>query len=329
MKNTIYLWLVTLAVVLVGCKNDETMVLQNFNVLSPLTVSDTLPNFKTSLPKFSAKFDNVASWKVTITGNISKATKTFSGTSQTINVVWNGLSDNLPLFGKEGCTVELSFPDSKNNPNQIKLTTKDIVNIDKGSVLITAFATDNFNPITGWQSDWQATFTKNAKPTSADGTPYLYMTGHGFWQGTTDAEKANNPYIDYLLFKPSNSDINYGLYWPLPNNSSRVYFNAMIYCSKADIGQHYKDASITFTLGQEDGNEGSFTVNPTWEGWKIVSVNYNSLVFKKSDLPRPDRIKTLTIVTISKATAVPIVETMTAFDHLIFTLDRPFNPFNN
>lgn len=86
----------------------------NGSLIADFSVSNTIPFF------FKAKFDKSITWKLTITGDTSGATKTFIGTSAQIDsltALWRGEQDSLYYFTRETCKVCLSdyYPLDKNN----------------------------------------------------------------------------------------------------------------------------------------------------------------------------------------------------------------------
>lgn len=86
----------------------------NGGFIADFSVTNTVPFF------FKAKFDKSITWKLTITGDTSGATKTFIGTSAQIDsltALWRGEQDSLYYFTKETCKVCLSdyYPIDKNN----------------------------------------------------------------------------------------------------------------------------------------------------------------------------------------------------------------------
>jgi hypothetical protein len=77
----------------------------NGGFIANFSVTNTVPFF------FKAKFDKSITWKLTITGDTSGATKTFIGTSSQIDsmtATWKGEQDSLYYFTRETCKVTLS-----------------------------------------------------------------------------------------------------------------------------------------------------------------------------------------------------------------------------
>lgn len=86
----------------------------NGGFIADFSLANTVPFF------FKAKFDKSITWKLTITGDTSGATKTFIGTSSQIDsltALWRGEQDSLYYFVRETCKATLSdyYPVGNNN----------------------------------------------------------------------------------------------------------------------------------------------------------------------------------------------------------------------
>jgi hypothetical protein len=329
MKNLIYLTLLLTLSIFIGCKHEDTIGPQiadltvPFNVATPLAVSNNNPDFSTGTTNITAKFDKPAAWKITITGKTSKAMKVFTGSTPDMNVVWNGAADNLPFFGMEECNVVLSFPNFPDKPVQSTVVTiKGLTDPDKGGIIITncklsKIKDSEYKDSTYWMSDYPQTTTINTNPTSADGNPYIVMQGAG--------QNATNPYVDFLSIYPIASDKPYGEFWPLPTDPTRVFFNILVYGSLKDTASHYSDASLNILFNEQNGNQGKITIIPNWEGWRLLSFNYSKLTFTKTDRPQANKIRYIQFVLLTtKPAPFNVVNVKTAFNHLIWTLDKPF-----
>ncbi len=291
------------ALLFASCKHEETTgprlvnLFAEFTVAEPLTLSSATPDFSAGPLIIKAKFDKYVSWKLSITGKQTKATKVFTGSSPEMDIVWNGLSSNVPFFGLEACDVALSYPNfPERMPETATFTIKGVADPDKEGIIITDFKvskvqdtyTGNFSDTTKWMSDFNATSTASLNPTPADGSPYLISSGTG----------GADPYVDQLNIYANASDKAYGKYWPLVNDPNRVYFNVMVYSSLLDT---YKDASIQFIFNEEGGNTATAVVDPNWEGWQVKSFKYSGMKFKDATVPpRPDRVRFVSIVILTK-----------------------------
>lgn len=333
MRRIIQYSIVAVALLIGGCKNEEMIGPRIVNLYAPfevtehLSVSNTAPDFSGgSTVNIKAKFDKYASWKLTITGRKTKTTKVFTGESPEVDITWDGSADNLPFFDLETCDLSLIYPNFSDKPaDTTSLTIKGVYDPDKNGIIITNFKVSRikeiyngaFGDTTKWESDYNPTSTASSNPIPADGNPYLFST--------VALPGPSTPYLDQLNIYANASDIAYGKYWPLVSDPKRVYFNVMVYCSLVDTS-HYKDARLEFTFTEEGGNTATARIQPDWEGWQIKSFSYASMEFKDKDaLPRPDRIRKVSIVFLTTA-AVPdkSIRYKTAYDHLIWTLDKPY-----
>ena len=81
-----------------------------FSIINNLTIN-TKPYFAVNvIPNFLATFNETISWTIVITGDSSTGIKTFSGTSNSINVSWDGTHDGTYYFEDgEPATATLSI----------------------------------------------------------------------------------------------------------------------------------------------------------------------------------------------------------------------------
>jgi hypothetical protein len=167
---------------------------------------------------FSATFNKVVNWKITVTGNTSKAQKIFSGDSKTINLsnaLWNGSTTKFPIFGIESCTAQLTIKD-------IVDTFKVNINITqpkKIDGLVIADFEGGLN--SAWtkfiQSGANMDFKVKADTFAPQGTKYLNMAGTVNWD-----------YLIGLIDYPASA---YGgnPTLALDANPENVYFNCLVY----------------------------------------------------------------------------------------------------
>ena len=246
------------------------------NILEDLKIVGDSVNFENGESlHFTASFSKIVDWKIRIQGLNSGSIKIISGKSNVINSInssWDGSSTELPFFGSENCSVELSFEthDTLIESELYIFTPKNYVN--ENTVLITDFEA-GFNPnFTGF---FQAGCTKSLTiGSSGEGTKYLQQFGTCDWDWLIG-------YIDYY----SNFWLNQNI---LVNDPSQVYFNIMI---KGDSTisevdgvpnslfklEFYEDENNDgyYDANTEDRYDFEFDVN--WKGWKMVSINYNDV----------------------------------------------------
>ena len=110
-----------------SCRKDTT-TFDGPNIEETLGAFRILENFKSSKDSvafataenvnFTAKFNKVANWTITVTGKLSKAQKIITGQSKTIdltNAVWNGSTTVFPMFkaeeiGRASCRERVLMP---------------------------------------------------------------------------------------------------------------------------------------------------------------------------------------------------------------------------
>jgi hypothetical protein len=328
MKNTIHITFLFAISLLIGCTSKDTIGPQivdltaPFNVVTPLAVSNSSPDFSSTTTKITAKFDKNALWKVTISGKTSKAIKVFTGSTPDMSVDWNGVADNLPFFQLEDCIITLSFPNFPDKPAQTTMVTiKGLTDPDQGGIIITnfkntKFKSGEFKDSTYWWADF-TTSMASTNPVSADGNPYCIISG--------PSQQPNNPYVGFFTIFAIASDKPYNPNWPTNiTEPSRLYFNMFVYCSSKDSLFSYKDAALKLEFTEEDGNVGTISLSPNWEGWKIVTINYANLKFLNSKTPQPNKVKKLQITLLATKPPYNVLKVKTAFNHLIWTLDKPY-----
>ena len=117
-----YITLSVLILVLFSCHKKDSIIdgpsLEDlngqFSVLIPLAASSDSVDFASGeTVYFTALFSKTSEWNLKITGLVSGAVKTMTGTSNELNAsssLWSGETTNLPIFKNENCKVELTFP---------------------------------------------------------------------------------------------------------------------------------------------------------------------------------------------------------------------------
>jgi hypothetical protein len=94
---------------IVGFEGPAQCVSADFAVTQAFSANSTV-NFSTDSVTFTAAFNEVTSWTITVTGQTSGATVSFSGKSNTINTVWRGNPGSIVFFQVEQVTAELKVP---------------------------------------------------------------------------------------------------------------------------------------------------------------------------------------------------------------------------
>jgi hypothetical protein len=345
-----------LAILLVAsCRNKEQLgpdlvgIYGPVTIVTPLAVNTPSVNFATGgMVFFTASFQNSAVWTITITGS-NGAQKVITGISKEINAensTWAGQADFPPSFLAGSATATLSFKNSVVTESvSFNITAKP--NSDLSSdVLVTDFvinrqicycslppAPNDTVPKNRWPNDWPGASNTNSTYTKPDGNAYMFMGPATAWQG------GGSPYVDVLRISARNSIVNYGKYYPLYADPSKVYFNIMVYNTGTPTW-----LQISFFEEEQDGTPGAgpdrhLTIKPNWIGWKLISVKYSDLIANNSAAAanvQPQKVSDIQIVLFSNVPTANLlasptdpmvnVNVSTAFDHITFTHNAPYQP---
>jgi len=333
-KNICILLLAT--VLIASCKKTEQLgpdlvgIYGSVTVTEPLAVNTPSVNFATDgVVFFTAKFQNDAVWTITITG-ANGAKKSITGISKEINAensTWKGTADVPPSFIAGAVTATLSFQnDALTESVPFTITAKRTSDFTT-DVLVTDFKVSpiqNYGALpilpTNWPSDFPLTVNFLSTHGLPDGNAYLTMGPQAPWQ------PGGSPFVDILTISPRNSIKNYGTYYPLYADPTKVYFNIMVYNTGTPTW-----LQISF---MEDGVVArGLNIKPNWTGWKLVSVRYSDLTPNSSAAAsnvQPQKITGIQLVLLSNvATNSPLLPTTAvsaAIDHMTFTHNAPYQP---
>lgn len=310
----------SLSLVFISCEKDETIGPNheqvknaNLNITQSLSASVSSQNFSSGATvEFTAKLEFDKEWVITISGDNSGASTTFSGIGSHISAVWNGSTGGtLPLFQAEPITVTLSFPAHSGTTESIAITSTGVRNIDAGGVLVSDFSAA---PIVtfgnaGWESDWPLTTNANGDFSQPDNTPYLY-SAEAPWQ-------AGSPYIDITYIPSLYSDPGTALF-PLYADPSRVYFNVFVHGDLAS-----QDTWVQFQLVEKSGTTYSYDLRPDWDGWRLISLTYEEMAGVTGG--NPAQLEKIGIVLLTDAVLPSSQVVNYAIDHMIFTFDKPLS----
>jgi hypothetical protein len=335
MKKINFILAILLLVSFSSCrKNTKTFegpsiddIFSSFKLLENFKANRDSVNFSTGQNVvFTAQFNKVVEWTITITGATSKSVKTIIGTSKTIdasNGSWNGSTTKFPVFALENCKVELSI---KDEPTTYLLSEK-IIGIKKNLGFVVAdFET---GLLTGWtkfaQSGANMDFQVKTDSLAPEGKKYLNMAGTVDWD-----------YLIGLIDFPASA---YGTakVFPLNSNPDAVYFNTMVY------GVPNSNPSIVLFQFREDENaNGVFDGNSEdqydyelkvdWAGWKLVSVKYSALTSlvngqpatpKGNGLRNPDKLGKISMLHLANPSDG---FASSKLDNIILTENAPLQP---
>jgi len=285
-KIIIFISLISLSCL--SCRKEKNVIdgpsvseiFSSFTILENFKASRDSVNFKNlESVYFTATFNKIVSWQITIVGKTSKAVKVIKGDGKVIavnNSTWNGTTTTLPLFAKEMCTATLSIKD-------VTPVYEVNVNVTEPKVL-TGFMIADFeaglNP--GWtkfaQTSANMDFKVKTDSLAPQGKNYFNMAGTVNWD-----------YLIGLIDFPATA---YGasVTYPLSTNPNDVYFNCLIYGvpntnQSIILFQFREDENSDGTLNANNEDQYDFEVKVDWVGWKLVSIRYADLVSLSNGAP--------------------------------------------
>ncbi|MBX9852093.1 MAG: hypothetical protein K2X86_10075 [Cytophagaceae bacterium] len=306
-----YILLITISLAMFSCKHDNVEMIgpnvcgtsDNFAVTTNLTVVNNPVSLAAGgQQQFMATFNEIATWKIIITGTISGAKKTLSGRGSAINATWDGSTDNVFFFRTEPVTTSLEIPcrESIAGPGFTISSMR-----TQSGTLITDF--DGGGIGMGWGTTPLDVVQKSQADSAIfppQGTKYYHMKG-------TDATN------DQSIAMYTNSN---GPVFGLNADPDRVYFNVFIY------GTGLPNSRIDLRLMETDGDQFTYAQNITWTGWKLISVKYadfENTLPGGNVLPNPDLCNRVRFFLKS---AFKGGSSEAIFDYAVFTLDTPFQP---
>ncbi len=298
----------------------------DFSVLSDFSVSSAEVDFAAGEETyFMAQFNKTVDWTITITGKSSGAVKTISDRTKEIdasNATWNGSTTEFPVFAAEDCEAVLTIVDVADT---FRLDLKTLSPKPNEGLVLADFETTGFDP--DWtvfiQSGADMDFAVHMDPLAPHGGGYLNMAGTVNW--------------DWLIGLIDFNAAAYGTNgFELSTDPSAVYFNCMVYGEPS-----FNKSLILFRLDEDENGDGTFDPNTEdqysyelwvdWEGWKLVSIPYNSfqaLVNGQPSTPNgngswePNKLDKLSMLHLADPAQG---QASTKIDYLIFT-DAPLEP---
>ena len=321
-------------VTFVACRKDTTNFdgasieeqYSDFSIVEPFaTNKDSVAFASSETVQFSARFNKTVNWKISIVGQTSKAKKTITGLSKSIdasNAIWNGSTSQFPMFKEEKCFAKLTI-ESVNDSFQVVVNVKSI-KVNNG--LVIADFENGFN--TAWtkfvQSGANMDFAVKTDTLAPQGAKYLKMAGTVNWD-----------YLIGLIDFPASA---YGApTLALPSNPDDVYFNCLIYGVPST-----NESLVLFQIKEDENANGSFNasnedeydlqVTVNWEGWKLVSFKYSDipcLINGQPSIPKgnsqhnPDKIWKISMLHLANpANGFASCK----LDYIIFTNNAPLEP---
>lgn len=334
MKKYIICLSVVLSLLISGCRKD-TLVIDGPNIQESLSTFRILTPFKCNKDSvafgnpetaiFSASFNKVVNWEISVTGQTSKAKKVWTGQGKKIdatNSTWNGSTTFFPLFKSEKCVATLKIEgiqDSFQLPLKIKSP-----KVNQGFLL--ADFENGFNPL--WtrfvQSGANMDFNIKSDAFTPQASKYLRMAGKVNW--------------DYLIGLIDFNAKAYGATktLALSTNPDEVYFNCLIYGEPNTneslvLFQFKEDEDANGIINASSDDEYDYQVTVNWTGWKLISVKYSDIVTLVNGQPaapkgngqhNPNKIGKISMLHLANpANGFAACK----IDYLIFT-DKPLEP---
>jgi len=331
-----------LAVVLIAsCRNKEQLGPDlKVTIVEPLAVNTPAVDFAGGNKIFfTAVFENPTAWTITVSA-ANGAKKILTGVSKEINEAnssWTGTADVIPSFMAGPVTAKLTFQvDPIEDSVPFTISTKRVS--DKiTDVLVSNFTSSPVQNYGGTiaPGNWPSTYPLTTNTDNAyfvpDGNAYEIMG-----DPTTPWQGAGSPFVDIVSIAARNSSQNYGTYYPLSADPNNVYFNIMVYGNETPVWleiNFFEVEALDHNSPTNPSADRKLTIKPNWTGWKLVSVKYADLIPADADAAaniRPDKISDIQIVLLSNLLpsnpAMLTTPIRTAFDHITFTHDTPYQP---
>lgn len=333
MKNTLIIILVTFSLI-VSCRKDHKMdgpsiseIYSDFKLLEPFKSSKDSVDFKNGESVyFTASFNKIVNWKISISGNTSKANKVITGQSRVIslsNALWNGSTTQFPMFAIENCTAKLTIEDVLDSfmlPIRIKQT-----KVNQGFLIADFEAGLNASWTKFIQSGANMDFKVKSDAFSPQAKSYLNMAGTVNWD-----------YLIGLIDFPAKA-YNSNVTFPLNANADAVYFNCLIYGvpntnTSLVLFQFKEDENSDGTFNANNEDEYDYQVTVDWVGWKLVSIKYSDIVTlvngspssaKGNAIHNPDKISKISMLHLANPNDG---FASTKIDYLIFTDGKILEP---
>jgi hypothetical protein len=335
MKKKLSILLVLAITLSVSCRKNKTDfdgpsindIYSNFKLLETFKADRDSVNFSEGQQVvFTAKFNKIVDWTITITGSTSKSVKEIKGTSKTIdasNAAWNGSSTKFPIFTQENCIAKLTIKDVTDTFS----VSEKIV----GTKKIEGFMIADFEAgiKTGWtrfaQSGANMDFQVKTDTLAPEGKKYMNMAGTVNWD-----------WLIGLIDFPATA---YGAAktFPLSTNPDAVYFNCLIYGVPSTnptlvLFQFKEDENADGVINANTDDEYDYQVNVDWVGWKLISVKYSDMSYlvngvpgtpKGNGLRNPDKIGKISMLHLANPNDG---FASSKLDLMIFTENGPVQP---
>lgn len=335
MKHILYL---SALLFIFSCDNDypEFMGSSLNDQFGELTFVDSLssssPSFDFSQPSipryFEASWTKNLEWTLTITGNQSGASKSFTGFGSKIDMnstAWIGSADDFPSFYYEDCSVQLVLLDSETELVQNTTVTIDEIKLPQEGLVVIADFEDGYptNSIEYVQpgSDMKFEITNGG---AAQGQNFYSMGGYVNW----------DYYLGSLKIAADVSALE-----SVP--SSLVYFNIAVI--GGEQGQVPANQFIKVICRESDNETYVYEFNPIdWSDWRLLSLPYDEFTLEGTpgnNQKNPSNITLVEVLSLScpagpgpiAGGGTPCEENTdlivkTNIDYITFTTNEPYQP---
>jgi hypothetical protein len=335
MKKNLSILLCAVLLLSISCRKNKTQfdgpsineIYSDFKIIDSFKINKDSVNFTNAeTAVFSAKFNKIVDWTISIYGAASKATKIISGSSKQIDIsngTWNGSSTVFPIFNTENCKAILRVKDVSDS---FMVFTK-IVGTKKLEGFIIADFESGIKA--GWnkfaQTGANMDFQVKTDSLAPEGKKYLSMAGTVNWD-----------WLIGLIDFPATA---YGTAktFPLSTNPNNEYFNCLIYGTSEQnpslvLFQFKEDENADGAINANTDDEYDYQVTVNWIGWKLISVKYAEMGYlvngepktpKGNGLHNPDKL--------SKISMLHLANPLDGFassklDLMIFTQNGPLQP---
>lgn len=319
----------------VACRKDNktdgpsiSEIYSSFKVMVPFTVSTDTVDFEAGQKAvFTASFNKIVNWEITVTGLSSNARKVITGQSREINssnATWNGSTSVFPMFKQENCIAKLKIENETDSfmlPVRVAKT-----KIDQGYI-IADFETGLKTAWTRFiQNGASMDFKVKTDATAPQAGAYLNMAGTVNWD-----------WLIGLVDFPASA---YGTAktFALNSNPDNVYLNCLIYgdASAANTSlvlfQLKEDENADGVINASSDDEYDYEIKVDWSGWKLISIKYSDIVTLVNGQPttpkgnaqhNPDKLGKISMLHLANPNNG---FASTKIDYIVFTNDKPLEP---
>ena len=302
---------------------------------------------------FKAKFSKKASWTLKIKSVLTGAVREFTGTSDSLsiaNTLWSGQSDSLIFSNNDVCTATLSVLGLDNKwVTNFKSVSQPSLLKTGNAINFGAFAnfdvSSEFAVSYGDKNDQIGFMKADPEYQGANGKFSLYVhaldgNGDGFCGGfemetavaligKITSKDPENVYINAYVkgYGKPNSGVKFLLYELDTLNSD----NPQAVINASNLVTEFPDVSKHSDLIKKN-DRWEYQLNPSWVGWKLVSIKYSDFKKSKTDggngngKMEPNKVREFTMEIGSYPTTTSEVEF--AIDYLVLTQGGKFDPSN-